>query len=102
VVSAAVYEPICVNPAARTTLLGTMPTLDDVDIASVQRGDQSHGLVIPRAGGLVGATGGRGCGGGLAGGRGGVSVGGSPTGSYSGIPVGGQGGIPALALGKGK
>jgi hypothetical protein len=58
VVPAAVYEPICVNQAARTTLLATMPTLDDVDIALVQRGDQSCGMVIPEAGGLAGAAGG--------------------------------------------
>jgi hypothetical protein len=40
-------EPLCVNQAVRTTLLVIMPTLDDVDIARVQRGDQSHGVVIP-------------------------------------------------------
>jgi hypothetical protein len=32
-------EPLCVNQAARTALLEIMPTLDDVDIAPVQRGD---------------------------------------------------------------
>jgi hypothetical protein len=32
-------EPLCVNQAARTALLAIMPTLDDVDIAPVQRGD---------------------------------------------------------------
>jgi hypothetical protein len=35
VVPAAVCEPICVNQTARTTLLATMPTLDDIDIAPV-------------------------------------------------------------------
>jgi hypothetical protein len=30
---------ICLDQAARTALLATMPTLDDVDIAMVQRGD---------------------------------------------------------------
>jgi hypothetical protein len=37
VVSTAVCEPICVNQTTRTALLVTMPTLDDVDIAPVQR-----------------------------------------------------------------
>jgi hypothetical protein len=32
-------EPLCANQAARRTLLVIMPTLDDVDIALVQRGD---------------------------------------------------------------
>jgi hypothetical protein len=32
-------EPLCVNQAARTALLAIMPTLDDVEIAPVQRGD---------------------------------------------------------------
>jgi hypothetical protein len=41
-------------------LLTIMPTLDDVDITLVQRSDQSHGVVIPRAGGLVSAAGGHG------------------------------------------
>jgi hypothetical protein len=39
VVPAAVCEPICVNQAVRTALLATMPMLDDVNIAPVQRGD---------------------------------------------------------------
>jgi hypothetical protein len=39
VVPAAVCELICANQAVRTTLLATMPTLDDVDIAPMQRGD---------------------------------------------------------------
>jgi hypothetical protein len=34
---------ICMDQAARTALLVTMPTLDDVDIAVVQRGDLSRG-----------------------------------------------------------
>jgi hypothetical protein len=73
---------ICLDQAARTVLLAMMPTLDDVDIAVVQRGDLSRGVTIPGAtvtGGLSGTTsGGRGgklvgsssAGGGLAGGRG--------------------------------
>jgi hypothetical protein len=39
-VPAAVCEPIWANQAVRTALLATMPTLDDVNIALVQRGDQ--------------------------------------------------------------
>jgi hypothetical protein len=108
VVSAAVCEPICVNQVVRTTLLATMPTLDDVDITLVQRGDQSHGVVIPGHGALVDTAGGHVHGGGPSTGRGGVSVGGSPIGRRSGAPVGGRGGSPAggsgsaLASGKGK
>jgi hypothetical protein len=85
VVMVAVCEPICVNQAVRTTLLATMPTLDDVDIAPVQRGDQSHGVVIPGAGGLADAAGGHGRDGVLAGGRGGV-----PVGSREGSRAGGS------------
>jgi hypothetical protein len=57
VVLVAVCEPIYANQAVRTTLLAIMPTLDDVDIASVQRGDQSRGVVIPGLGGSGGAAG---------------------------------------------
>jgi hypothetical protein len=74
-------ESLCVNQAARTTLLAIMPTLDDVDITPVQRGDQSHDVVIPGSGGLGGAAGGHG--------HGGVPVGGGPVGSRSGTPTGG-------------
>jgi hypothetical protein len=97
-----------VNQAASTALLVIMPTLDDVDIAAVQSGDQSRDVVIP---GLVGpgsAAGGHGHGGGPPAGRGGVPVGGGPAGSRSGAPTGGRGGGPASgssvapALGKGK
>jgi hypothetical protein len=65
----AACEPIYVNQAARTALLATMPMLDDIDIAAVQRGDLSCGMVIPRTGGLGGAAGGCGQGGSTAGGR---------------------------------
>jgi hypothetical protein len=73
---------ICMDQTARTALLATMPTLDDVDIAVVQMGYLSCGVTIPGAtvtGGRGGTTdGGRGsrpvgsgsAGGGLAGGRG--------------------------------
>jgi hypothetical protein len=84
VVLTVVCEPICVNQMARTALLLTMPTLDDVDIAPVQRGDQSHGVVMPGLGGLGGVAGGHGLGGGLPACRGGIPVGGGPTGSRSG------------------
>jgi hypothetical protein len=80
---AAACEPICVNQAARTALLVIMPKLDDVDIAPVQKGDQSHGVVILGSGGLGGAASGHDRGGGLPAGRGGVPVGGGPAGSCS-------------------
>jgi hypothetical protein len=38
---------ICMDHAVRTALLVAMPTLDDVDIAVVQRGDLSRGVTIP-------------------------------------------------------
>jgi hypothetical protein len=97
-------EPLCANQAARTALLTIMPTLDDVDIAPVQRGDQSRGVVIPGPSGPGGAAGGHG--------HGGVPVGGGPAGSRSGAPTGGRGGTAdgssaagsssAAAPGKGK
>jgi hypothetical protein len=75
---------ICMDHAARTALLAAMPTLDDVDITVVQRGDLSRGVTIPGAT----VTGGRG--GTTGGGQGGRGLGGS--GSPSSAP----------ALGKGK
>jgi hypothetical protein len=71
-----VCEPICVNQVVRTTLLVAIPTLDNVDIARVQRGDLSRGVVIPGVSGLGGTTGGHGRGGGPVDGRGGISAGG--------------------------
>jgi hypothetical protein len=56
VVLPTVCDPICVNQVARTTLLAAMLTLDDVDIALVQRGDQACGMVILGVGGLVGSS----------------------------------------------
>jgi hypothetical protein len=92
------YEPLCENQVARTALLAIMPTLDDVDIAPVQRGDQSCGVIIPGLGGPGGTTGGHG--------HGGVPAGGGPAGSCSGAPVGDRGGATGsssvTALGKGK
>jgi hypothetical protein len=108
VVLAAVCEPLYVNQEVRTTLLATMPTLDDVDIAPMQRGDQSRGVVIPGPGDPGGAVGGHGYGGGPSAGRGCVLAGGGPTGSCSDTPVGVRGGSPAggsgpaSAPGKGK
>jgi hypothetical protein len=108
VVPAEVCEPICANQAVRTALLATMPMLDDVDIAPMQRGDQSCGVVMPGLGGPSGAGGGHGCGGGPPAGRGGILVGSGPAGSRSGTLTGGRGGSPAggsnptLAPSKGK
>jgi hypothetical protein len=79
-------------------LLVIMPMLDDVDIAPMQRGDKSHGVIIPGPSGLGGAAGGHD--------HGGVSVGSGPAGSHSGTPVSGRGGATdgssAAAPGKGK
>jgi hypothetical protein len=74
---------ICMDQVARTALLAAMPTLDDVDIAVVQRGDLSRGMMIPG----VTVTGGRG--GTTGGGRGGRGPGGS--GSPSSTPAPGKG-----------
>jgi hypothetical protein len=76
---------ICMDQAARTALLAAMPTLDDIDITVVQRGDLSHGVMIPGAT----VTGGRG--GTTGGGRGGRGPGGSDSPSSA----------PALGKGKG-
>jgi hypothetical protein len=66
-----------VNQIVRTVLLAAMQTLDDVDITVVQRGNLSHGVAIPRTGGLTGVVGDRGRGGdGLEGGQGGGLAGG--------------------------
>jgi hypothetical protein len=51
------------NQVARTVLLMMMPTLDDIDIIAVQRGDLSHDVVIPEtnvSGSLGGTTDSRG------------------------------------------
>jgi hypothetical protein len=106
VMPAAAYEPLCANQAVRATLLVIMPTLDDVDIAPVQRGDQSRGVVIPGPDGSGGTAGGHDSGGSPPVGRGGIPVGGGPVGSRSGAPAGDQGGTAggssAAAPGKGK
>jgi hypothetical protein len=104
VMPAAGCEPLCANQTVRTALLAIMPMLDDVDIISVQRGDQSHGVVNPRPSGLGGAAGGHG--------HGGVPVGGGPAGNRIGAPVGcregaaygssATSGSNAVAPGKGK
>jgi hypothetical protein len=105
VTPAAACEPLYVNQVARIALLAIMPTLDDVNIAPVQRGDQSRGVVIPGPGGPGGAAGGHG-GGGLPACRGGVPVGDGPVGSRRGAPMGGRGGAAggssAVAPDKGK
>jgi hypothetical protein len=92
VTPATACEPLRVNQAVRTALLAIMPMLDDVDIAPVQRGDQSRDVVILRLNGPGGAAGGHGRGGGPPAGHGGVPIGGGPVGSRSGAPVGGRGG----------
>jgi hypothetical protein len=79
--------PICMDQATRTALLATMPTLDDVDIAVVQRGDLSRGVTIP------GTT--------VTGGRGGRPAGGGPAGSRGRGGSGGPSSAPALGKGKG-
>jgi hypothetical protein len=56
VVPPAACEPFCVNQAMSTALLVAMPMLYDIDIALMQRGDMSHNVVIPRAGGLGSAA----------------------------------------------
>jgi hypothetical protein len=43
-------QPLCMDQAVRALLLLAMPSMDDVSIAPVQRGDQSHGVRIPRTG----------------------------------------------------
>jgi hypothetical protein len=56
-------DPICMNQAAMMLLLAVMPTLDDIDIAAVHRGNLFRGVVIPGtdvSSGLGGATGGHG------------------------------------------
>jgi hypothetical protein len=80
-------------------LLEAMPTLDNVNIAPVQRGDLSRGMVIPGSDSLSGATGGRGQGGGPARGRGGISADGRGGGPASGGLAGGRGGNPAGSRG---
>jgi hypothetical protein len=69
-------------------MLAIMPTLDDVDIAPVQRGDQSRSVVIPGPGGLGGAAGGHG--------HGGFPAGGGLVGSRSGASAGGRGVPPTV------
>jgi hypothetical protein len=75
-----------------------MSTLDDVDIAPVQRGDQSRDVVIPGPGGPGGTAGGHG--------HGAVLAGGDSAGSCSGASMSGRGGAAGgsstAALGKGK
>jgi hypothetical protein len=88
------FADFVVPTAMRTTLLVTMPTLDDIDTASVQRGDQSHGVVIP------GVVGGHGRGGGPAGGHSGIMASGGSCGISSGSPAGGSGPTPAPHKGK--
>jgi hypothetical protein len=50
--------PICTDQATRSLLLKVMPTLDDIDIATRRRGDQSRRLHIPRTNAANGRGGG--------------------------------------------
>jgi hypothetical protein len=50
-------QPLCMDQAVRSMLQVAMPLMDDVDIAPIQRGDQSRGVQIPGAG-IVGGQGG--------------------------------------------
>jgi hypothetical protein len=43
------YTPMCLDQAVRTRLLRELPTLDDIDITTQQRGDESWGIQIPWA-----------------------------------------------------
>jgi hypothetical protein len=43
-------QPLCMDQAARTLLVVVMPSMDDIGIALVQRGDQSCGIRIPGIG----------------------------------------------------
>jgi hypothetical protein len=45
----AVGAPMCSDQVVRTRLLRELPTLDDIDIAARQRGDESWGIQIPGA-----------------------------------------------------
>jgi hypothetical protein len=96
----ALCPPICMDQAARMALLKSMPTLDDIDIASVLRGDQFCGVVIHE----MDATGNQH--GGAVGGQGGAVASGQSDDAiddHDGSVVGGVGGMSsALAPGKGK
>jgi hypothetical protein len=50
-------QPLCMDQAVRTLLLVAMPLMDDISIASVQRGDQSRDVQIPKMG-VAGGQGG--------------------------------------------
>jgi hypothetical protein len=50
-------QPFCMDQAVRTLLLVAMPSMDDVGIAPIQRGDQSRGVQIHGTG-AVGGQGG--------------------------------------------
>jgi hypothetical protein len=52
-------QPLCIDKATRSLLLVVMPSMDDVGIAPIQRGDQYRGIQIPgasAAGGKGGAV----------------------------------------------
>jgi hypothetical protein len=43
-------QPLYMDQAVRTLLLVVMPSMNDVSIAAIQRGDQSCGVQIPGSG----------------------------------------------------
>jgi hypothetical protein len=43
-------QPLCMDQIARMLLLVVMPSMDDVGIAPIQRGEQSRGIQIPGTG----------------------------------------------------
>jgi hypothetical protein len=43
-------QPLCMDQAARSMLLVAMPSMDDVSIAPIQKGDPSQGGQIPGPG----------------------------------------------------
>jgi hypothetical protein len=50
-------QPLRMDQATRTLLLVAMPSMDDVGIAPIQRGDQSRGVQIPGTGAVSGQGG---------------------------------------------
>jgi hypothetical protein len=54
------YTTICMKQAVRSQLLKVMPTLDDIDITTRQRGDLSHSVHIPETDAATGGGGGGG------------------------------------------
>jgi hypothetical protein len=96
-----VYDPICMDQVARMELLRMMPTLDDVDITAVQRGDQTRGVQILGAD-AAGNQGSRAAGGCGSGGRVVSSQSGGATGGRGSSTSDARGSHSTPALSKGK